>query len=89
MIDFSHCHFEPPDSEWICPDCGWHWEPLLAPCPACGYRAHDIPTSADSAHEDLCCGKAVGCWWAGDKRELCITHDPLTKDAPAVVVRIL
>lgn len=25
MINTDHLHFEPTDSDWVCPDCGWKW----------------------------------------------------------------
>jgi hypothetical protein len=47
----------------------------LAPCPACGYVLHDIPTAGDSAHADLCCGMPDGnCAWYRSA-DLCVTHD--------------
>lgn len=48
-------------------------EPIPA-CPACGYVESDIPTSADNAHDSLCCGGREICFWAGDPKETCVTH---------------
>ena len=48
-------------------------ESLDETCEACGYVSHDIPTTADNAHDELCCGGAT-CWWANDPKELCVTH---------------
>jgi hypothetical protein len=49
------------------------------PCFACGYVSHDIETSADAAHADMCCGKQVGCWWPNPEfdasRDICWTHE--------------
>lgn len=58
----------------------------LRPCAACGYVEHDIPTRADDAHQELCCGSRGDCFWKDDKRYLCITHDPLTKNERIVEV---
>ena len=40
------------------------------PCEACGYREHNIPSSSDSAHDELCCGRTV-C----PRTEMCVTHE--------------
>jgi len=49
---------------------------LLDPCAACGYREHDLPDAADTAHDNLCCGSGGDCYWEGDPREFCSTHAP-------------
>ena len=63
-------------------DDGCREDPDLGACEACGFVRHDIPTSAENAHDDLCCG-SVTCTVpeevAADANpflaDLCVTHD--------------
>lgn len=46
-------------------------------CDACGYVSHDVPTTGDNGHENLCCGSGGACYWLANPGELCITHEPV------------
>ena len=44
-------------------------------CGACGWRDHDVPTSADEAHGELCCGKMI-C----STSDVCVTHGTFAQE---------
>ena len=45
-------------------------EPYGDPCTACGHQPMNIPTQADDAHDELCCG-TIPC----STTDICVTHE--------------